>query len=58
MRINPPGYDAGKKIKGKKHHLLVDTLSLILNTVVHPADTQGRDGALLVLDNRTRRPFP
>ena len=29
-RIDRPGYDAGNKVKGKKRHLLVDTLSLIL----------------------------
>ena len=47
--IDPPGYDAGKKIKGKKRHILVDTLGLLLNAVVHPADIQDRDGAGLVL---------
>ncbi len=57
-RIDPPGYDAGKKIKGKKRHLLVDTLGLILNTVVHAADIQDRDGTPLVLDRHTRRLFP
>ena len=31
---------------------------MILNAVVHPADIQDRDGALLVLDRRTRRLFP
>ena len=31
---------------------------MILNAVVHPADIQDRDGALLVLDSRTRRLFP
>ena len=50
-------YHAGKKIKGKKRHLVVDTLGLILNMVVHPADIQDRDGALVVLDSRTRRLF-
>ncbi len=53
-----PGYDAGKKIKGKKRHLLIDTLGLILSIVVHPADVQDRDGALLVLDRHTRQLFP
>jgi len=38
--------------------LLVDTLGLILSVVVHPANLQDRDGALLVLDRRTRRLFP
>jgi len=43
------GYDAGKKIMGRKRHILVDTLGLILHVVVHPADIQDRDGAKLVL---------
>ena len=42
------GYDAGKKIMGRKRHLLVDTLGLILAVVVHPANIQDRDGARLV----------
>ena len=56
--IDPPGYDAGKKIKGKKRHLLVDTLGLILTAVVHRADLQDWDGAVLVLDRHTGRRFP
>jgi len=43
------GYDAGKKIMGRKRHILVDTLGLILAVVVHPANIQDRDGARLVL---------
>ena len=43
------GYDAGKKVMGRKRHLLVDTLGLILHVVVHPACVQDRDGARLVL---------
>lgn len=46
--IDPPGYDAGKKIKGMKRHLLVDTEGLPLHAVVHPADIQDRDGGILV----------
>jgi putative transposase len=42
------GYDAGKKIKGRKRHLLVDTLGLVLAVVVHSAAIQDRDGARLV----------
>jgi transposase len=45
----PRGYDAGKKIKGRKRHLLTDTLGLPVTAVVHPADIQDRDGAPLVL---------
>src|SRR5215210_3941359 len=43
------GYDAGKKVLGRKRHLLVDTLGLILHVVVHSAAIQDRDGARLVL---------
>ena len=42
------GYDAGKKIKGRKRHLLVDTMGLILALVVHSAGVQDRDGAKAV----------
>jgi putative transposase len=44
------GYDAGKKVKGRKRHLLVDTLGLIWGVVVHAANVQDRDGAKLVLN--------
>jgi transposase len=47
--IDPHGYDAGKKIKGKKRHILVDTVGLLLHAVVHPADIQDRDGGILVM---------
>ena len=47
--IDPNGYDAGKKIKGKKRHILVDTIGLLLHAVVHPADIQDRDGGVLVI---------
>jgi len=43
------GYDAGKKVKGRKRHILVDTLGHLLKVVVHPADIQDRDGAKLLL---------
>ena len=43
------GYDAGKKVKGKKRHVLVDTLGLLLDAIVHPADIQDRDGGALLL---------
>jgi hypothetical protein len=41
--IDANGYDAAKKIKGKKQHILVDTVGLLLNAIVHPADIQDRD---------------
>lgn len=43
------GYDAGKKVKGRKRHILVDTLGHLLKVVVHRADIQDRDGAKLLL---------
>ena len=49
LSIDPHGFDAGKKIKGKKRHLLVDTLGLLLHAIVHPADIQDRDGGILLL---------
>ncbi|MBA3587907.1 MAG: IS5 family transposase [Chloroflexi bacterium] len=45
----PGGYDAGKKIKGRKRHILVDTDGNLVGVVVHPADIQDRDGAPTVL---------
>ena len=42
------GYDAGKKVKGRKRHLLVDTLGLIILVVITAASVQDRDGAKLV----------
>ena len=49
IRIDPSGYDAGKKVTGKKRHILVDTLGLLLHAIVHPADIQDRDGGVLLL---------
>jgi putative transposase len=39
----------GKKIKGKKRHILVDTEGLLLHAIVHSADVQDRDGGILVM---------
>ena len=47
--VDPPGYDAGKKIKGKKRHVLVDTQGLLMHAIVHAADIQDRDGGALVM---------
>ena len=44
------GFDAGKKVKGIKRHIMVDTLGLILAVVVHGADVQDRDGAVSVFE--------
>ena len=53
----PRGYDAGKKIKGRKRHILTDTLGLLVAAVVHTADIQDRDGAPGVLAS-IRASFP
>ena len=47
--IDPSGYDAGKKIKGKKRHILVDTQGLLMHAIVHAADVQDRDGGALLM---------
>jgi putative transposase len=39
------GYDSGKQIKGRKRHLLVDTIGLVMKVVTLCANTQDRDGA-------------
>ncbi|MFH1518188.1 MAG: IS5 family transposase, partial [Pseudomonadota bacterium] len=51
------GYDAGKKIKGRKRHILIDTLGMLLKAEVHSAGVQDRDGAALVFDKLASR-FP
>jgi putative transposase len=47
------GYDAGKQMKGRKRHLLVDTEGLVLSVTVHPADIMDRDGVKLLLPSET-----
>ena len=52
------GYDAGKKIKGRKRHILTDTDGRLLTIAVHGANIQDRDGAKGVLKgSRARFPF-
>jgi len=43
------GYDAGKKVNGRKQHLLVDTLGLIISVFVSPANCLDRDGLMQLL---------
>lgn len=50
------GYDAGKKITGRKRHIAVDTLGLVLTVVVHGAYWQDHDGACFVL-SKLKEPF-
>jgi transposase len=51
----PSGFDAGKKVKGRKRHILTDTLGLLVGLVIHTADIQDRDGAPLVLKSLRKR---
>ncbi|MGI4876319.1 MAG: IS5 family transposase [Janthinobacterium lividum] len=51
----PRGYDAGKKINGRKRHAMVDTDGRLLALHVSPADVQDRDGAVPLLKSSRRR---
>jgi putative transposase len=51
------GYDGGKKVKGRKRHLLVDTQGLVLKAKVHSAKVQDREGIKLLLELKQDR-FP
>jgi transposase len=51
------GYDAGKKVNGRKRHVVVDTIGLLLIVLVTTASVQDRDGARPVLD-AVRKTFP
>ncbi len=54
----PRGYDAGKKVMGRKRHAMVDTDGRAFELLVHPADVQDRDGAVpLLKQSRHRHPF-
>jgi len=44
------GYDAGKQVKGRKRHIVVDTLGLLLLVMVTPASMQDRDGGVQLCD--------
>ena len=52
------GYDGGKKVKGRKRHLLVDTQGLVLKAKVHSAKVQDRDGIELLLELAARDRLP
>ena len=42
------GYDGGKRVNGRKRHILVDVMGLVLAVCVHAADVQDREGARLL----------
>ena len=47
--VGPPGYDGGKKIKGRRRPVLVDMQGLLMHAVVHATDLQDRDGDMLLI---------
>lgn len=49
------GFDGGKLVKGRKRHILVDTLGLLLVVVVHAASVSETAGARLVLAHLEQR---
>jgi transposase len=53
----PRGYDAAKKVKGRKRHVAVDSAGLLLGVTVHAADVQDADGAGDLL-RRLKRLYP
>jgi hypothetical protein len=53
----PSGYDAGKKVKGRKRHGSVDTDGRLIKVIVHPDDIQDRDGGAALL-KASRASFP
>ncbi len=53
----PRGYDAGKKVNGRKRHILTDTEGNLVHALIHTADFQDRDGAPDLLD-AIRHRFP
>lgn len=53
----PKGYDAGKKVSGRKRHIITDTLGLLVGLLIHTADIQDRDGAAPLLAS-IRRCYP
>lgn len=54
-RGGPHGYDAGKRVKGRKRHLVTDTLGLLLAVVIHSAGIADRDGAAATLELATTK---
>ncbi|NYL98715.1 transposase, partial [Salmonella enterica subsp. enterica serovar Typhimurium] len=44
------GFDAGKKVKGRKRHLIVDTLGVLVAITITAANVQDRDAAAAVVE--------
>jgi transposase len=53
----PRGYAAEKMIKGRKRHIVTDTMGLLVGAIVHAGDIQDRDGAPILLAS-VRSAFP
>ncbi len=53
----PRGFDAGKRVKGRKRHIVTDTEGLLLAVLVHPANVQDVHGAVPLLRS-LRQHFP
>ena len=51
------GYDANKKVTGRRRHILVDVMGLLLGVLVHKADIQERAGAKLLLQRAVTKGF-
>ena len=51
------GYDAGKKVKGRKRHIITDTNGFLVHAIIHSADIQDRDGAPIAFSD-IRYSFP
>jgi transposase len=52
------GYDGGKRVKGRKRHILVDVMGLVLAACVHAADVQDREGARLLANTAAPSRLP
>jgi hypothetical protein len=56
-RCDPAGYGTGKRLNGKKWHILVDMLDLLLVAAIDSVSIQDRDGTVPLL-RAARRLFP
>ncbi len=55
--VVPKGYDGHKKVNGRKRHIVVDTLGLVLVVVVHAANIHDSPGARLVMKRLTQQGY-